>query len=83
MPFILLEIAIQALALADAIDPDPSEAPENRPDGASEMSDGRDDGFQRKPQLHCSRSPPGIKNRIDELRGDSRCSQTALARLTE
>jgi hypothetical protein len=50
MPFILLEIAMQATALADAIDPDPSEGPENRPDGSSEMSDGRDDEFQRESQ---------------------------------
>ena len=50
MPFILLKIAMKGVAPADAIDPVPSEAPENRPDGSSEMSDGRGDEFQRKPR---------------------------------
>ena len=39
MPFILLEIAMQVVELADTVGPDLSEAPENRPDGSPEMSD--------------------------------------------
>jgi len=45
MPFILLEIAMEAASPVDAIDPVPSEAPENRADGSSEISDGRGDEF--------------------------------------
>jgi hypothetical protein len=39
MSFILLEIAMQAVAYCDAVGPDLSEAPENRPEGSPEMSD--------------------------------------------
>jgi hypothetical protein len=46
MSFILLEIAMRAVAPSDAIGPDPSEAPENRTEGSPEMSDWRGDGFQ-------------------------------------
>jgi hypothetical protein len=49
-PFILLEIAAHAAAPGNANDPVPSEAPENRPDRSSEMSDGRGDEFQSKPR---------------------------------
>jgi hypothetical protein len=79
MPFILLEIAVNGVAPAEAIDPVPSEASENRPDGSSEISDGRRDEFQRKQR---SWSSPEIENRIDGLRRDSRWSRTAYERLT-
>jgi hypothetical protein len=39
MSFILLEIAMQAVASRDAIGPDLSDAPENQPNGLPEMSD--------------------------------------------
>ena len=46
MSFILLEIAMQAVASCDAIGPDLSDAPENQADGSPEMSDRRGGGCQ-------------------------------------
>jgi hypothetical protein len=46
MSFILLEIAMQAVASCDVTGPDLSDAPENQPDGLPEMSDRRGDGCQ-------------------------------------
>ena len=46
MPFILLEIAMQAVAPSDAIGPDLSEASENQSERPPEMSDRPGDEFQ-------------------------------------
>jgi hypothetical protein len=46
MSFILLKIAMQAVASCNAIGPNQSDAPENQPDGSPEMSDQRGDGCQ-------------------------------------
>src|SRR2546421_9404415 len=92
MSFILLEIAMQAVAPRDAIGPDLSEAPENQPVRLPEMSDRRGDGSQNARlevgTCRCARgesartTPHPVtkgscwrkKNRIDELRLDSRMS---------
>jgi hypothetical protein len=68
MPFILLEIAMQAVAPSDAFGPDLSEAPENRPEGSPEMSDRRGDGFQ----MQGSKSETGLRARTENARATQR-----------
>jgi len=64
MPFILLEIAMRAIASANAIGPDLSEASENRSEGSPEMSDQHSDGFQ----MRGSKSETGLRSRSESAR---------------
>jgi lipoyl synthase len=48
MSFILLKIAMLGVACCDAISSDLSAAPENEPDGSSEISDRPGDGYQMR-----------------------------------
>lgn len=68
MPFILLEIAMQAVAPSGAIGSNLSEAPENHPDGSPEMSDRNGDGFQ----MHGSKSETGLRDRGSSARAAQR-----------
>jgi hypothetical protein len=61
MPFILLGIAMQAVASANGIGPDLSEASEKQSEGSPEMSDRRGDGFQ----MQGSKSEIGLRARSE------------------
>jgi hypothetical protein len=68
MSFILLEIAMQAVASANGIGPDLSEASENQSEGSPEMSDRRGDGFQ----MQGSKSETGLRARSESIRAMQR-----------
>jgi hypothetical protein len=68
MSFLLLEIAMQAVASCDAIGPDLSDAPENQPGELPEMSDRRGDGCQ----MQDSKSETGLPARGNGARAMQR-----------